>query len=133
MKKIQLTKEMIKRLENETYYTQEYFIQDCKEYIKAIKEGRMLYLVDTVSNSGMSRTLIIKSCEKNKRTKDFYYRNYTFLFKILGYSLSKDYNIKVSGCGMNMLFATNYNIIHTFKNIGLINSKVCDVLAQKIN
>ena len=133
MKKIQLTKEMIKRLENETYYTQEYFIQDCKDYIKAIKEGRMLYLVDTVSNSGMSRTLIIKSCEKNKRTKDFYYRNYTFMFKILGYSLSKDYNIKVSGCGMNMLFATNYNIIHTFKNIGLINSKVCDVLAQKIN
>ena len=133
MKKIQLTKEMIKRLENETYYTQEYFIQDCKDYIKAIKEGRMLYLVDTVSNSGMSRTLIIKSCDKNKRTKDFYYRNYTFMFKILGYSLSKDYNIKVSGCGMNMLFATNYDIIHTFKNIGLINSKVCDVLAQKIN
>ena len=133
MKKIQLTKEMIKRLENETYYTQEYFIQDCKEYIKAVKEGRMLYLVDTVSNTRMNRTLIIKSCEKNKRTKDFYYRNYTFLFKILGYSLSKDYNIKVSGCGMNMLFATNYNIIHTFKNIGLINSKVCDVLAQKIN
>ena len=133
MKKIQLTKEMIKRLENETYYTQEYFIQDCKEYIKAVKEGRMLYLVDTVSNTGMNRTLIIKSCEKNKRTKDFYYRNYTFLFKILGYSLSKDYNIKVSGCGMNMLFATNYDIIHTFKNIGLINSKVCDVLAQKIN
>ena len=66
MKKIQLTKEMIKRLENETYYTKEYFIQDCKDYIKAIKEGRMLYLVDTVSNSGMSRTLIIKSCEKNK-------------------------------------------------------------------
>ena len=133
MKKIQLTKKMIKRLENETYYNQEDFIQDCKEYIKAIKEGRMLYLVDTVSNSGMSRTLIIKSCEKNKRTKDFYYRNYTFMFKILGYSLSKDYNIKVSGCGMNMLFATNYDIIHTFKNIGLINSKVCDVLAQKIN
>ena len=133
MKKIQLTKEMIKRLENETYYTQEYFIQDCKEYIKAVKEGRMLYLVDTVSNTRMNRTLIIKSCEKNKRTKDFYYRNYTFLFKILGYSLSKDYNIKVSGCRMNMLFATNYNIIHTFKNIGLINSKVCDVLAQKIN
>lgn len=133
MKKIQLTKEMIKRLEKETYYTQEYFIQDCKEYIKAVKEGRMLYLVDTVSNNRMSRTLIIKSCDKNKRTKDFYYRNYTFMFKILGYSLSKDYNIKVSGCGMNMLFATNYDIIHTFKNIGLIKSKVCDVLAQKIN
>ena len=37
MKKITLTKEIIKRLENETHYNQDDFTQDCKEYIKAVK------------------------------------------------------------------------------------------------
>ena len=32
----------------------------------------------------------------------------------------------------NMLFATNYNIIHTMQRIGVINARQCEVLAQRI-
>lgn len=128
-----LTKEMIKRLSKEEYYTQEDFIKDIQTYIKALREGRLQYLVMNVSNSGMNRNILVQSCEQNKNNNNFYYRQYLKMFEILGYKLDKNFNIKVSGCGMNMLFATNYNLIHTFKNMNIITAEDCEMLAQKIN
>jgi hypothetical protein len=132
MKTIHLTKEMIKNLENEEYYTNEQFIKDCKTYIKALKSGRLQYRVTHVSSSGMSRNILISSYE-GTMTKG-HYRNYKHVLLILGYKFADRYSndIKVNGCGMNMLFATNYNIIHTFYNIGLINKKQCEILSQLI-
>lgn len=128
-----LTKEMIKRLSKEEYYTQEDFTKDIQTYIKALKEGRLQYLVMNVSSSGMNRNILIQSCEQNKNNNNFYYRQYLKMFEILGYKLDKNFNIKVSGCGMNMLFATNYNLIRTFKNMNIITAEDCEMLAQKIN
>lgn len=81
----------------------------------------------------MSRDILISSFE-GSMTKG-YYRNYTFMLEILGFNFASKYSsdIRVKGCGMNMLFYTNYNIIHTFKNIGLINKKQCETLAQIIS
>lgn len=128
-----LAKEMIKRLSKEEYYTQEDFTKDIQTYIKALREGRLQYLVMNVSNSGMNRNILVQSCEQNKNNNNFYYRQYLKMFEILGYKLDKNFNIKVSGCGMNMLFATNYNLIRTFKNMNIITAEDCEMLAQKIN
>ena len=133
MQTINLTKEMIKRLESNEYYSKEDFINDCKTYIKALKSGRLQYRVTNISKSGSSRDILISSFE-GSMTKG-YYRNYINMLEVLGLNFVSKYSseIRVKGCGMNMLFATNYNIIHTFKNIGLINNKQCETLAQIIN
>lgn len=133
MAKIELKKEMLKAIGNMDYYTQEDFIRDSNIYIKALKSGRLQYRVTNVSKSGMSRDMLISSYEGSMNKG--YYRNYTLMLEVLGYKFTSKYSseIKISGCGMNMLFATNYNIIHTFKRIGLINQKSCDVLAQLMN
>ena len=133
MAKIELKKEMLKAIDNMDYYTQEDFIRDCNIYIKALKSGRLQYRVTNVSKSGMSRDILISSYEGSMNKG--YYRNYTLMLEVLGYKFASKYSseIKISGCGMNMLFATNYNIIRTFKSIGLINQKSCDVLAQLMN
>jgi len=128
---MKLTKDILKRIELESYYNQEDFKKDCKRYIKALEAGRVQYTVTHVSNSGMSRNIHIQSFEGSMTQG--YYSNYYMMLSVLGYSFANNSNdIRVGGCGMNMLFATNYNIVHTFERIGLIKSKKCNILAQKI-
>ena len=132
MKKVQLAKEMIKRLEPKEYYTEDNFINDCQTYIKALRSGRVQYIVTHVSKSGMSRDILIQSFE-GKMTKG-YYRTYTRMLEVLGYKMASNYSndIKVGGCGMSMTFKTNYDICRDFKRIGLINTKECEILEQII-
>jgi len=129
---ITLTKEIKKAISKEEYYSEESFINDCKAYIKAIESGRILYTVTNVSKSGMSRDINIKSFE-GKMSKG-YYRNYTMMLKVLGYKFTDKYSsdIKVGGCGMDMLFHTNYTIINTLHHMKFISKKKCDVLAQRV-
>ena len=133
MQNITLSKDIEKRLSKEEYYTKEMLLDDIQDYIKALKEGRLQYLVMNVSSNGMSRNILIQSCEQNKTNNNFYFRQYSRMFEMLNYKLDKDYNIRVSGCGMNMLLATNYNLIHTFKNMNIISDSEAEILAQKIN
>ena len=133
MKKVTLSKEILKNISKNEYYSQEDFIKDCKCYIKALKSGRLQYSVTNVSRSGMSRNIFIQSYEGNM-TKG-YFRTYFGMLKVLGYKEASRYSsdIRVSGCGMNMLFATNYNIVHDFFRMGLLTKEECKTLCQKIN
>ena len=133
MQNITLSKDTEKRLLKEEYYTKEMLLNDIQDYIKALKEGRLQYLVMNVSSNGMSRSILIQSCEQNKTNNSFYFRQYSRMFEMLNYKLDKNYNIKVVGCGMNMLFATNYYLIHTFKSMNIISTAEADILAQKIS
>ena len=133
MQNITLSKDIEKRLSKEEYYTKEMLLDDIQDYIKALKEGRLQYLVMNVSSNGMSRNILIQSCEQNKNNNNFYFRQYSRMFEMLNYKLDKDYNIRVSGCGMNMLFATNYYLIQTFKSMNIITENEANILAQKIN
>ena len=133
MQNITLSKETEKRLSKEEYYTKEMLLNDIQDYIKALKEGRLQYIVMNVSSNGMNRNILIQSCEQNKINNNFYFRQYSRMFEMLNYKLDKNYNVKVSGCGMNMLFATNYYLIHTFKNMNIISESEAEILAQKIN
>lgn len=131
---INLNKEVIKAISKEEYYSEEDFISDCKVYIKALKAGRLLFKVEYVSNSGMSRKISITSFE-GKYSKG-YYRQYGKMLEVLGYKVNYDYNntnVSVSGCGMDMVWNLNYTIVKSLHRIGFIQKKTCDILSQKIN
>ena len=83
MKNVTLSKEMLKNIAKNKYYSQEDFIKDCKCYIKALKSGRLQYTVTHVSNSGMSRDIFIQSYE-GTMTKG-YFRTYFSMLKVFGY------------------------------------------------
>ncbi len=103
------------------------FIYHARRYIKAIKAGRMLCKIESVAPSGMSR--VIKFEELNKGQVLNFYQ----FFMLLGYTRAKNSDgFRVSGCGMDMIFHTNYSIIHRLHRLGFITRKQCAELAQKM-
>lgn len=129
--KIENNKELKKAIDKVNHYGVEGFERDAKRYIKAIKEGRMINSIGSVSSSGMSRT--IKFVEINGKRGQFRMYNFFAFFKALGYSPAdsrSDY-FRIGGCGMDMIFATNYNIIHQLQRLGFMNKKTCSNLAQQ--
>ena len=130
MTKEEVEKNIAKKLK---YYSYEQFEKDAVKYIEAIQEGRMLCIIHSVAKSGMSRVMSFHSCEQSEYNPYFYnYRQYNCLFIALGHTESKCRNgFRIGGCGMDMNFATNYNIIHNLHRLGFITREVCNVLAQK--
>ncbi len=126
-------KAIMKQINSNTYTSVENFIQNAEAYIQAIQERRMLNITKTVSSSGMSRVLKFMSYEiykeKNNSNGKGYYRNYYTLFKQLGYQETKE-GFRVHGCGMDMVFNTNYNIIHDLCRLGFMDKDTCSKLAQ---
>jgi len=130
IKKIEANKELMKNINSLNHYNIENFIRDAKDYINAIKTGRMLSIIEHVSSSGMSRIIKFHSFQGGKGRG--YYRQYSCLFIALGYKQAKGYEgFRINGCGMDMVFHTNYSIIHNLKRLGLINNEQCSHLAQQ--
>ena len=130
MRKIETIKKNVEKelkTPNE-YYDTDMFISDAKSYISAIKQGRMLVNVVHVSLSGMSRRMIFQACIKGKGS--YRYRQYSSFFEMLGKRVNKDHEIVVNGCGMDMIFHTNYTIIHQLKRLGFLSKKECSKLSQ---
>lgn len=106
------------------------FISHARRYIKACKEKRLMCSIGSVSQSGMSRTLKIVEMDKT-HSKQFSVYNFYQLYDVLGYQKVKDSDyFRINGCGMDMVFATNYGVIHTLHRLGLINKRTCESLAQ---
>ena len=85
-------------------HSAEYVKQELRELLairQALIEGRYYTRVDTVAKSGMSRTIEICYIADNKlhSVTDTIYR-----------LAGCDKNRRISGCGMDMLFAAQYNI-----------------------
>lgn len=128
---IEGNKELMKAINNCKYYSVEQFIGDANRYIKAIQEGRMICKIASVSASGMSRQMRFCSMEKNKYNKgNFNLTNYLCLFLALGFTKAGD-NFRIGGCGMDMVFHTNYTIIHRLERLGFIAKEACEKLAQQ--
>ena len=122
-------KDLLKAIDRH-YDSVDSFIDHVRCYIKAIKENRMICNIASVSASGMSRTLRFLSCEKD-HDKRYYYRSYYSLLKVLGYNIANNGSyFRINGCGMDMVFNTNYNNIHNFYGLGFISKKECSKLAQ---
>ena len=133
LKAINNDKQILKSIEKLNHYSIEQFVSDAKRYIKAIKSGTMINSIGSVSSSGMSRTIKFVAPEYNKYIKRYQYCNFYAFFKVLGYSeaRSKDHYFSIGGCGMDMIFHTNYTNIHKLHRLGFINKKQCDFLAQQ--
>jgi len=130
--KMSLDRDIKKMLKNEEYFTLEDMYTQCVQYIKAIKDGRMLCNIVSISRSGMSRRLYFKSCEHARHNihLKYYYSNYDMMFTALGYS-SNHHGFLIPGCGMDMVFHTNHTIISRLRKFGFISKKEMDVLGQK--
>jgi len=131
LENINMDKEIMNYIKKENYHNLEDFYNDASRYILAIKEGRMVNSIGSVAGSGMSRTIRFLSCEKRK-VGGYGYMSYFSFFSALGYKAGGKYGdyFRVNGCGMDMIFDTNYNIIHRLKGLGFINEKQCKVLSQ---
>lgn len=122
-----------KNINDAQYYDVDRFFYDAQRYIKAITEGRVICSIGSVSQSGMSRTIKFLECSKSMYTGKYNYLNFYAFFKALGYkeTRAKDHYFTISGCGMDMIFNTNYTNIHYLHNLGVLNKKQCSQLAQK--
>lgn len=129
MNTITLSKEVLKAIAKNEYYSTDQFINDAQKWIEAIKEGRVICTVASVSKSGMSRKLKFLSCEPSNGR--FYYRQFNIMLECLGFKFDrKSWAITVNGCGMDMIFHTNYTIMYNFKSMGIITESECSSLAQ---
>lgn len=121
---------LIKNIDSQKYYSLEQFFNDCERYVKAIKEGRVICNIESVSKSGMSRTIKFLECAKGNNR--YNYLNFYSFFKSLGYSeVNRSHYFRISGCGMDMIFHTNYTNIHYMQRFGIITKKQCEHLAQQ--
>ncbi len=131
---IEASKEIQKNIKALKYYDSDQFLTDAYRYIEAIKEGRIICSIGSVSKSGMSRTIKFLAPEQNKSdNKHFSYLNFYCLFRALGFkeSRSRDHYFTINGCGMDMIFHTNYTIINRLKSLGFMEDSICQYLAQQ--
>lgn len=133
LKNIAENKELQKQMGKLWNYNDEQFYGDATRYIKAIKEGRVICNIDTVSSSGMSRTIKFMECAKSTyENKRYNWYNFSALFTALGYErVNNKQTFRIHGCGMDMIFHTNYSNMHEFRALGFISKKECDYLAQQ--
>jgi hypothetical protein len=122
---------LLKNIEKQDYYSVDQFYNDCERYVKAIKDGRIICSIGSVSSSGMSRTIKFLECSKGRNRYNF--MNFFSFFKALGYSdaRSRDHYFKIQGCGMDMIFHSNYTNIHYMERLRIIGKKQCTDLAQQ--
>jgi hypothetical protein len=137
MNNINLSNEVKKAVAKNEYYSTDQFINDAIKWVEAIKEGRVICTVASVSKSGMSRELKFLSCEPSKYNNEqgenvrYSYRQYNIMLECLGFKFDrKSWAITVNGCGMDMIFNTNYTIMHNFKSMGIITESECSSYAQ---
>lgn len=128
-KKVESDKDIINRFDR--WDTVEDFIADAERYISAIKEGRMLVKIGSVSRYGSRRLMKFYECKKNKGRNRYTYLNFINLFHLLGYSIDKDGYIRVGGGGMDMVFHTNHTVIHKLADLGFLTKKQCEKLSQQ--
>ena len=115
-------------------YTFDQFAYDAKRYISAIKDSRMICSIGSVSASGMSRTVKFVEMAKCKKphNKPYALLNFYQFFCALEYRPAGKYGdyFRIYGCGMDMIFHTNYTIIGTLERLGFLSKKLSSKLRQ---
>lgn len=133
---INADKNITKLLKKEKYATAEALAERILDYVNATREGRVICCIHSVSRSGMSRTLSFYEMAKIDKPmtdgRSYLLLNFWQLFRLLGYTPSRSSGgFAISGCGMDMVFATNYNIIHRIHLLGGCTEAECKDLAQR--
>lgn len=117
-------KTLLKNIAKLPYYEIEDFKRDAEAYIEAIENRSMCCVISSVSASGMSRNISFYAFKNGN------YRQFSRLFESLGYKENKKGTFTISGCGMDMIFYTNYNIIRALCKLDYITKEKCNVLEQ---
>ena len=104
------------------YYNAADFLDCAKDYIKMTKEQAIICQIKHVNTNNTSRVLCYTGIYKKNGL--YKYRNFNGLMETLGYKYSKNYSgYLVKGCGMDMNFSTHYDIISSFKELGLLTAE----------
>lgn len=106
----------------------ESFLTDATAFCRATKRRELICHIVSVSRSGMSRRMRFMAMVPDRRGS--YLRNFNRLFAALDYRENKRGELIVHGCGMDMVFATHYNLIYAIATAGVITEKQRDELAQ---
>ena len=116
-----------------TFYDMDMFIADARRYIKAIRDGRMVCNINSVAKSGMSRTIAFHECARtNNNIHKYDYLNFYAFFMAMGYTpVNRERYFRIHGCGMDMIFHTNYTIINTLGRLGFLTKEDARLLAQR--
>jgi hypothetical protein len=125
--------EVKKWMKSTSYNAPEVLAENLLRYVQAVRDGRVFCIIHSVSSSGMSRNMSFFECAKYSQKMNSGQThgilNFYSLFLALGYPPAKE-GFRISGCGMNMVFAVNYDIMHTAARVGAITEKECAKLAQ---
>jgi len=127
---IKADKGIQKALKSLNYTTEEDFFNNALRYIEAIRENRIICSIAKVSASGMSRQIKFIEASHSETRTNWY--NFHVFFKCLGYREARgnrDY-FTISGCGMDMIFHTNYTNIHKLGRLGFLTKEEVSSLAQ---
>ena len=90
-----------------------------KRFIKALKERRIICSVKHVSNSGMSRAIAVREVVKLKELNQYAIYQFDWFIRNLGWTyVDSDNAIRVSGCGMNMVFHLLYCVCGRLEHEG---------------
>ena len=108
MKRQPLTKELCIKHYKMTEYQAAEALRLLPAVKRALKANKIWATVHTVSKSGMSRTISLYIVNKgNIVCLDWAFG------KIYGDSITKDREVRINGCGMDMLFEANYRLFVT--------------------
>jgi len=132
--KLSTRPEVKKWMKSDIYNTPEELAENLLRYVKAVRDGRLFCVIHSVSSSGMSRNMSFFECakysQKMNNGQNHGILNFHGLFRALGYTPAAKEGFRIGGCGMNMVFAVNYDIMHTAAHVGAITEKECAKLAQ---
>ena len=104
--------EVKKKITKMEFYSEEAFKDDYKRFVNALKQGRFMVNITSVSQSGLSRTMVFCELFKSSKVKEFRMLNFQNFFKANGYTLSPK-GFRVTGCGMDMVFGTLYAVLNS--------------------
>jgi hypothetical protein len=105
MKRQTLTEERCRKYYKLTEYQAAEAMRLLPAVKKALKANKIYATVHTVSKSGMSRTISLYMVNKG----EIVCLDWAF-GKIFGDSITKDHEVRINGCGMDMLFEANYRL-----------------------
>ena len=107
------------------------FMVNAKRYIQAARESRLIITVHSIAPSGMSRKVSLYSLEKQKGEKRHWVCSFNHFARLTGKTIDGNSNIVLQGCGTDLLWELNYDIINGLQRLGFISKKEAEVLAQR--
>ena len=102
----------------------EFEIKKINYLIFAIRTKTLLCNIESVSKSGMTRKLSFLTIAGGQVWR------FNDLFQIDGYRLDKNYNVIVTGCGMDMVWNTVYTMAYKLNQMGFITDEDLPKLSQ---